>query len=160
MKILISFIYYFLITLWFVCCTLPTLGESSQIETEIYSCSLDPEVSELTFHAISLKNYVEANEIFLNLLKIRPNCIDVNQALAGNYALLNDMKNFQIYNNRAKFLKTEYDMKSGKLNDRIEKKLDKINKTGELKTEPPRSNYIDHMRWRYIYSRRYSNRPY
>lgn len=138
----------------FLSCNLPIINQSTDVETDIYSCFMDPEVNELLQHAVQNKNYIEANEILLNILTIRPNCFDVHQALAGNYALLNDMTKFQKHNNRAKFLMTEYDMKSGKFNSRLEKKLSEANKPKVIYREPPRYNRLDYWRWKYIYSNR------
>jgi hypothetical protein len=146
--------FFFLIINLFSACNLPTLSERSEVEPEIYSCFMDPEVNELMQHAVQLKNYSEANEILLNLLSIRPNCIDLHQALAMNYALLNDMKNFQKYNNKVKFLQTEYDLKSGKYYNRIEKKISDASKPKIIYSEPPRYNRLDYWRWKYIYNQR------
>ena len=145
---------YCLIITLFIACNLPTMADKSEVETDIYSCFMDPEVNELMQHAIQLKNYKEANEIFLNLLSIRPNCIDLHHALAGNYAFLNDMTNFQKYNNKARFLQTEYDLKSGKYYNRIEKKISDASKPKIIYTEPPRYNRLDYWRWKYIYNQR------
>ncbi len=146
--------FFFLIINLILACSLPTLAERSEVEPEIYSCFMDPEVNELMQHAVQLKNYSEANEILLNLLSIRPNCIDLHQALAMNYALLNDMKNFQKYNNKVKFLQTEYDLKSGKYYNRIEKKISDASKPKIIYSEPPRYNRLDYWRWKYIYNQR------
>jgi hypothetical protein len=88
---------------------------SITIETEIYSCAMDPTISEQMTQAIQNKDIQKSNSILLTLSKVRPKCIDLHQAIAGNYALLNDLTKFQIYNNKVKFLKTEYQMKTGKL---------------------------------------------
>lgn len=135
-------------------CSVPIVPQSNDVEPDIYSCFMDPEVNELMQHAIQMKDYAKANEIFLNLLTIRPNCIDLHHALAGNYAFLNDMKNFQKFNNKAKFLQTEYDMKSGKYYNRVEKKLNELNKPKVIYTEPPRNRRLDYWRWKYLYQNR------
>jgi len=153
MKFSIIYFYGIIITL-FLTCNLSSIADKTEVETEIYSCFLDPEVNELMQYAIQLKDYKEANEIFLNLLSIRPNCIDLHQALAGNYAFLNDMKNFQKYNNKARFLQTEYDLKSGKYYNRIEKKITEASKPKIIYKEPPQYNRLDYWRWKYIYNQR------
>ena len=148
--------FIFIIIFYYLTCMIPSITQKSEIEPDIYSCFMDPEVNELMQHSIQLKNYKEANEILLNLLTIRPNCFDLHQVIAGNYAFLNDMTNFQKYNNKAKFLQTEYDIKSGKFNSRIEKKLSDASKPRIIYTEPPSNNRLDYWRWKYIYrNRRY-----
>lgn len=111
--------FYFILFLFIFHCSSIDSDNHSKPEPDIYYCSIDPEVSELMFFAMQQKDLTKSNEILLNLISIRPNCIDIYQILSSNYAMMNDMHNFQKYSNRAKFLQTEYELLSGKFKDKL-----------------------------------------
>ncbi len=140
---------YILIVLGFMYCSSFELSTQKE-ERDIYVCSMDPEVNELMQFAIQEKNLSKSNEILHNLISIRPNCFDLYQALSMNYALQNDLHNFQKYSNRGKFLYTEYNLLSGKSQSRNYTNV-RNEKPRIIYGKPSRRKRLDYWRWKYIY---------
>jgi hypothetical protein len=128
------------------------LGVSPNEKNEsIFHCAMEPNLSELYFHANQVKDSNLALEIFNEIESIRPNCIDVQISKMLHYGLLEDNQNFYLTDLKVKELKQrEKLIYGGKPSN---SQFFPLQKSSEIpKGHPPKKDKINYWKWLYIYS--------
>lgn len=121
----------------------------NDINEKIFSCALDPDVTELYFYSNQQEPTVGL-EILENIESIRPNCIDIQQSKLLFYEMNNNMRKFRYTELKIKELKM--------LKQRIygfEEPYSysmPISKKEIIKQEPPKKDKINYWKWLFIYS--------
>jgi hypothetical protein len=129
--------------------------DPNDIDSEVYYCYYEPDLDELLVRANTISDPVLSNQILMNILSIRPNCIDVHQSISLNFAKMNDMKNYRKAELRFRKLQTEYNMMIGNFPKTPNYRMSEPNNSSRkqvLTQKPSPENKIQYWRWIYIYS--------
>lgn len=119
---------------------------------KIFHCGVEPNLSELYFHANQIKDPKLALDILEKIESIRPNCIDVQISKMIQYATLNDMNSFHKTELRVKELKQKEKILYGSQTNASPVAPSPISPQKEVKGLPPKKDKINYWKWLYIYS--------
>lgn len=126
-------------------CTIIRQSPTTDINSEIYYCYIDPKIEELLLFAVAEEDTKISREILENILQVRPNCIDVYKSILFISALENNTLEFQKLDTKIKTMETDYKLRTGKMIPEKDNKesFQKKNSVQIYKNPPPKKDRIN-----------------
>jgi hypothetical protein len=130
----------------------PQSLDPNEINEKIFNCAMEPNMSELVFHANQIKDPNLALEVLEKIESIRPNCIDIQISKMLQYGLLGENQKFHLTDLKIKELRQKEKVLYGTSPPIPSQTKPSPTKISEGKEPPLKKDKINYWKWLYIYS--------